>query len=321
MSSVADASHNTTINIAIAGVTGHMGRAALEALTVPESVNAPKLPAFKLSGAVSRRAAGQPLADLATLKASKTPDTQSLVIQDELKAVLAQTQTDVLLELTGPDTVFKHAMLAVEVGVRPLIGATGMTADEQAALDAALKARKLPGALIPNFSIGAVLMMQFAATASRYLDHAEIIEYHHTGKQDAPSGTALLTANRMIASKMIASKLNANPAAFNATSPRFETLNGCRGGVVPMRTNEISDNTSLAAAPQAGVPIHSVRLPGLVAHQEVIFGGLGQTLTIRHDSLNRQSFMPGVLLSARWLMRPETPAGLTIGLDAMLDAV
>jgi len=139
----------------------------------------------------------------------------------------------------------------------------------------------------PNFAIGSALMQRFAAQAARYLPAVEIVELHHDGKADAPSGTAAATADAIEA---------ARPEAW--TGPSSESLPGVRGGE------------------RAGIRIHSIRLPGLVAHQEVIFGGQGQTLTIRHDSTDRTSFVPGVLMAIRWV--PSHP-GLTVGLDALLD--
>jgi 4-hydroxy-tetrahydrodipicolinate reductase len=271
----------TTIRVILAGVTGHMGRAAYEALTQPVSVGAQESPAFEMIGAVSRKAAGSTLPCGLQISAS---------LQEALTK--APSPVDIVLDLTSPERVFDHAQQTIAAGARPLIGATGLTPDEQATLNALLQEKNLSGAMIPNFSIGAVLLMQFAAEASRYFDAAEIIELHHPGKHDAPSGTALLTAQKMAAVR----------ERFNPDARRDETLPGVRGGLG-----------------SSGPSIHSLRLPGLVAHQEVIFGGLGQTLTLRHDSLNRQSFMPGVILAARWLMASGSPHGLTIGLDSMLQ--
>ena len=167
-------------------------------------------------------------------------------------------QADVLVDFTVPDTALDNAKQAVAAGVHAVIGTTGFDVDEL---------RGLTGANVfvaPNFAIGAVLMMQFAAQAARHLAKAEIIELHHDAKLDAPSGTAARTANLM-------------------------------GG---------------------GVPIHSVRLPGLVAHHEVILGDVGQTLTIRHDSIDRQSFMPGVLLAIRRV--GELTESPVVGLEKLL---
>ena len=164
---------------------------------------------------------------------------------------------DAMVDFTTPAAVVANVRAAVEAGVPSVVGTTGW--DPQAFADA-----RVAVFYAPNFAIGAVLMMRFAAEAARHLERAEIVELHHPAKLDAPSGTAKLTAERM-------------------------------GG---------------------DVPIHSVRLPGLNAHQEVILGGPGQTLTIRHDALSREAYTPGVLLALERL--PTLPPGLTVGLDALL---
>ena len=173
-------------------------------------------------------------------------------------------QADVLVDFTVPDTALDHARAAVAAGVHVVIGTTGFDLDQLQGLDGANVF------VAPNFAIGAVLMMQFAAQAARHMARAEIIELHHDGKVDKPSGTAARTAALMA-----------------------------------------------EAAPALGeVPIHSVRLPGLVAHQEVILGDVGQTLTIRHDSIDRESFMPGVLLAIRRVSElTESPV---VGLEKLL---
>jgi 4-hydroxy-tetrahydrodipicolinate reductase len=162
-----------------------------------------------------------------------------------------------------------------------------MTPEDLLRIEAACAETGVPALVVPNFAIGAVLMMRFAAEAARHMPSAEIIEMHHDGKLDAPSGTAKLTAERIAA------------ARGAETRRRPQTgLAEARGQVVH------------------GVTVHSVRLPGLVAHQEVIFGAPCQTLTIRHDSTDRRSFMPGVLLAIR---RARELSGLSVGLDAVLD--
>ena len=172
---------------------------------------------------------------------------------------------DAIVDFTQPDAVAGNVLAAVEAGVPAVVGTTGLPAKELERIDAAAKERGVPVFIAPNFAIGAVLMMRFAAQAARFMPRAEIIELHHDTKLDAPSGTAKATA-----------------------------------GLIG-----------------EGTPIHSVRLPGLVAHQEVLFGGPGQTLSIRHDTMSREAFVPGVLLA---LARLETlPPGLTVGLDALLD--
>jgi 4-hydroxy-tetrahydrodipicolinate reductase len=186
---------------------------------------------------------------------------------------------DVVVDFTRPETALENAVACMRAGVHAVVGTTGFDLDE---LERACATERETGAggsggervpanvlVAPNFAIGAVLMMRFAAEAASHMAKAEIVELHHDGKLDAPSGTAALTARLMAAAS---------------------------GGAPP--------------------PIHSVRLPGLVAHQEVILGDLGQTLTIRHDSIDRESFMPGVLLAVRRIAALEQP--LTVGLESLL---
>jgi 4-hydroxy-tetrahydrodipicolinate reductase len=181
----------------------------------------------------------------------------------DLSSALAGAEADVLVDFTRPEAVFANARAALAAGVHAVIGTTGLTPEQVEELRALAEAGAANAVIAPNFAVGAVLMMRFAAEASRHMPRAEIIELHHDGKLDAPSGTALRTAALM----------------------------------------------------EGEVPIHSVRLPGLVAHQEVILGGLGETLTIRHDSLSRESFMPGVIMAVRAVAdRP----GLTVGLEPIL---
>jgi 4-hydroxy-tetrahydrodipicolinate reductase len=178
-----------------------------------------------------------------------------------------------------------NARTIVAAKVAAVIGATGLTDDNLEELARLCDQHQTPAFYTPNFAIGAVLMMQFAAEAARHMDAVEIIELHHAGKLDSPSATAARTARLM--ANTPDSKVR-NPSADHGPA---------RGTTVD------------------GVPIHSVRLPGLVAHQEVIFGGLGQTLTIRHDSTGRESFMPGVLLVVRKI---RSLTGLTVGLENVL---
>lgn len=203
------------------------------------------------------------------------------------EAILA-TSPDVMVDFTRPDAVAANVRIALAAGVDCVVGTTGLEEDELASL-AAMAA---PGTCLfwaPNFAIGAVLMIRFACEAAKHMPHAEIIELHHDAKLDAPSGTALRTAG------MIASARSESPAV---PGPFTGPGASARGATVD------------------DVPVHSVRLPGLVAHQEVVFGGQGQTLTIRHDSIDRTSFMPGVLLAVR---RVGAMEGLVIGLDRLLE--
>ena len=213
---------------------------------------------------------------------------------DDLAAVLAATKPTALVDFTIPEAVRGNIATALALGVVPIVGTTGLS--PQDVEDVRQRCRQYGvGALIaPNFAIGAVLMMRFAQEAARYMPDAEIIEMHHEKKLDAPSGTATKTA------EMIAlGRAEAAPTPLPAGA--FEKIPGSRGG------KGVGD-----------VPIHSVRLPGFVASQEVIFGGLGQTLTLRHDSRDRKSFMPGVILAVRHA--PALAAGkeLVYGLENLL---
>ena len=202
-------------------------------------------------------------------------------------------QCDVVVDFTRPDVVLDNLRWCIDHGLDVVVGTSGF-ADERLAqvrdwLAAAPGVRTL---IVPNFSVGAVLMMRFAAQAAPFFESTEVIELHHAGKADAPSGTGLRTAG-LIADARKQAGLGAPPDATASELP------GARGATVD------------------GIHVHSVRVAGLVAHQEILFGTEGETLTIRHDSLDRASFMPGVLLAARQIR--TLPEGLTVGLDALLD--
>ncbi|HEX5597672.1 MAG TPA: 4-hydroxy-tetrahydrodipicolinate reductase [Micromonosporaceae bacterium] len=199
---------------------------------------------------------------------------------------------EVVVDFTTPDVVMDNLHWCIDQDINVVVGTTGFTEQRLERVRTWLSRKPQLGVVIaPNFAIGAVLMMQFAARAARYFESAEIIEQHHPKKLDAPSGTAGHTA-RLIAQARAAAGMPAMPDATKDEVP------GARGADID------------------GVRVHSVRATGLVAHQEVILGTTGETLTLRHDSYDRSSFMPGVLLAVRSvLQRP----GLTVGLDALLD--
>jgi 4-hydroxy-tetrahydrodipicolinate reductase len=199
---------------------------------------------------------------------------------------------DVAVDFTHPDAVMGNLQACIDAGVHAVVGTTGFDDERLQRVRGWLSAKPGVGVLVaPNFGIAAVLMMQFAAQAARFFESVEIVELHHPGKADAPSGTARRTAQLVAAARREA---GIGPAP-DATS---SALPGARGADVD------------------GVPVHAVRLAGLVAHQEVLLGGAGETLTLRHDSLDRASFMPGVLLGVRTVAsRP----GLTVGLEALLE--
>lgn len=212
-----------------------------------------------------------------------------ILVETDLEALLARKKPEVMVDFTRPDVVFGNVMTALVHKTSPVVGTTGLSDEQKAEIAKAAEANDTPAFIAPNFAIGAVLLMVMSRQAAKYMPDVEIIELHHDKKLDAPSGTAIQTA-AMIAEVRKAHK-QGNP-------DEFEKLEGARG------------------ADYEGMHIHSVRLPGYVAHQEVIFGGLGQTLTIRHDSMNRESFMPGVVLAAK---KVRSLKGLTVGLDKLLD--
>lgn len=255
------------MRVAVLGAAGRMGSTVCAA--VEEAPDLTLVSAVDPKGAGGRAGAG-------------------LEIGSDLDALTA-AGAEVAVDFTVAPAAVANATWCAGHGIHAVIGTTGLDSEALAALTDAFSAGGEVGCVVaPNFAIGAVLMMRFAELASPWFDSAEIIELHHDAKVDAPSGTAMLTANRMAAAS----------ADWSADPTRVEVVEGARGGEGP-----------------AGIRIHSVRLRGLVAHQEVVLGAEGQSLTIRHDSYDRRSFMPGVLLAVRAVAaRP----GLTVGLEALL---
>jgi len=200
---------------------------------------------------------------------------------------LVTSGAQVAVDFTTPDSVMANLEFLISKNIHAVIGTTGFDDARIAKIKSLLASSKSGVLIAPNFAIGAVLMMEFATKAARYFESAEIIELHHPNKVDAPSGTAARTAELMSAAR----KEAASPAMPDATST---SLAGARGATV------------------GDIPVHSVRLRGLVAHQEVLLGGIGETLSIRHDSIDRVGFMPGVLLGVRQVV---THPGLTFGLE------
>lgn len=256
------------ITILVTGAAGRMGQEVIRAVCAQDDM--------RLVGAVDPRAARTELGPPAT----------GLTIQGGIEAALGLARPDVMVDFTTPTAVMPNLRAALAQRVACVVGTTGLSAADLEEMRGLCEATGTPAVIAPNFAIGAVLMMQFARQAARHFSQAEVIELHHDAKRDAPSGTALLTANLMASVEGCA--LAAQEAC--AEAPRGQLVGG-------------------------KVRVHSVRLPGLVAHQEVIFGGLGQTLTIRHDSLTRESFMPGVLLAIR---KVRSLSGLTHGLEHLL---
>ena len=188
-----------------------------------------------------------------------------------LDLLFQNEKPDVLVDFTNAESAVNNMKLCLKHSVRPIIGTTGIPLNVMEELSLLFNEEKLGGILAPNFAIGAVLLMEMARQAAKYFEYVEIIELHHEKKLDAPSGTSLKTAELLLKER----------SAFNPFVNSQEKLNGVRGGE------------------KGGIRIHSVRLPGLVAHQEVIFGGLGETLSIKHDSLSRESFMPGIIMAIK----------------------
>ena len=208
----------------------------------------------------------------------------------DLAAALRDSGASVLVDFTVPDAAMPNIRTALCAKVIPIVGTTGFSPEDLEEVRHLCEEQATAALIAPNFAIGAVLMMRFAAEAARYLPDVEIIEMHHERKVDAPSGTAAKTAE-MIAEARVASPQGDAPGAF-------EKFAGARGG-----------------RGAGGIPIHSVRLPGFVASQEVIFGGAGQRLSLRHDSIDRACFMPGVVLAIR---SARTLSGLVYGLENLL---
>lgn len=261
-----------TIPILLSGAAGRMGREAIRAIA--------QAPHLQLEKAFTRT---QGLGEDAGLLVGLPALGVSLQTHD------AQTLADlpaetVWVDLSHAESAFEHAQEALGRRIPIVIGATGLKTSQIAALQAQAAERQSGILLAPNFSIGALLMMKFAREAARWFEWAEIIELHHERKLDAPSGTALRTAELMAAER----------ARFHSVTPDL-----------PSRGQQVQ-----------GIPIHSVRLPGLLAHQEVLFGDTGQTLTLRHDSLDRTSFMPGLLLAIERVKDLKT---LVYGLEQLLD--
>ena len=225
---------------------------------------------------------------------SNAPDLELVAevdLGDELVA-LTKAGAEVVVDFTNPDVVMQNLEFAISHGIHAVVGTTGFDEARLAKVREQLAKSPKTGVLIaPNFGLGAVLMMQFSATAARYFESVEIIELHHPEKADAPSGTASRTAELITQARADAKR----PSMPDKTS---KSLPGARGARV------------------GDVPIHALRLRGLVAHQEVIFGDQGETFTIRHDSMDRTGFMPGVLLGIREIV---SHPGLTIGLENFLE--
>ncbi len=264
-----------SVRVLVAGAAGRMGREVVKAVAGD--------PETELVGAVDISEIGSDAGELAGIGA------RGVKVASDMGAALRESGAEVVVDFTRAEAAFANARVALAAGVSPVIGTTGMSAEQLDTLRGLAAERETGAVVAPNFALGAVLLMRFAAQAARYLPEVEIIELHHEKKADAPSGTAIKTAEMIRAAR--APERLPRPA---------ETIliEGSRGGDFD------------------GIRIHSVRLPGYVAHEEVIFGGIGQTLTLRHDSIDRVSFMPGVLLACRQVRGLKQ---LVYGLEHLLE--
>lgn len=261
-----------TINVGVLGALGRMGSAVCAAVSQD--------PELALCAGVDSVGVGNALGSLEGVQGC------DVLVSDDLEC-LSETDCDVVVDFTTAEVASKNLLRVSQLGIHAVVGTTGFSDADIESLAAAFT--KSSCLVAPNFAISAVLMMRFAELAAPLFDTAEIIELHHDNKLDAPSGTAVRTAQRMAQAS----------GEWSSDPTRHEVYEGSRGGLGP-----------------GGIRLHSVRMRGMVAHQEVILGTEGQTLSIRQDSYDRTSFMPGVLLAIK---RVSGLSGLTVGLDSVLD--
>lgn len=263
-----------SINVIIAGPRGKMGSEAIQMVE--------QAPELTLVACIDRKNGGMELKDVDGLPDLEVP------IFEQTEACFDTVTADVFVDLTVPEVVYEHAKQALNHKIRPIIGTSGMSEEQIETLTQIASETETGCVIVPNFAIGAVLMMEFAKMAAKHFPDVDIIEKHHDQKRDAPSGSAVKTAQ--LISEAREEKQQGHPE-------EKETITGARGATVD------------------GMHIHSVRLPGLVAHQEVIFGGAGQSLTIKHDSFNRGSFMDGIHFCIQQVMELDC---LVYGMENLL---
>jgi 4-hydroxy-tetrahydrodipicolinate reductase len=263
----------SVVKVAVVGAAGKMGRESIKAITRQNDM--------EVVAAIDHQCVDEPVKSLI---GNEGPD---LSVRSKVGEALDETRPDVLLDFTHASCAPEHALSALKRKIAVVIGASGLSSADLQVVKESCVEHETACLLVPNFALGAVLMMRFAEIAAKWLPNAEVIELHHPAKADAPSGTALHTA------KVIQTARASAPREAHS----IEKAEGARGAQVD------------------GVRIHSVRLPGLLAHQEVLFGGAGETLTIRHDSMDRTSFMDGVLLACREV---RSLSGLVVGLDKVM---
>jgi 4-hydroxy-tetrahydrodipicolinate reductase len=267
------------IKVLVTGAAGRMGREVVKAVYNDSET--------ELVAAVGNTSAGRDAGEAAGLGPI------GLTIGTDLEAAIRESGAEVAVDFSVPAVVKENIRVLLAAGVAPVVGTTGLNEGDLQLLDQMAREARVPLLIAPNFAIGAILMMRFAAEASKYFDSAEIIEYHHDKKLDAPSGTAFKTAHLMREEKgedFI--RVGGDTEEHGSAAP------GARGGQL------------------GGISIHSVRLAGYLAHQEVIFGMAGQTLNIRHDTITRECYMPGVLRAVKVVR--DLPPGLTFGLEKIL---
>lgn len=261
--------------IAILGICGNMGRAISTELSKDDR--------FDVVAGFDRLETGNDIGSFLGLgKTGKK-------IYDTYEGII-KAKAELLLDFTGPGIVYKNILWALKASIDIIVGATGLGGDELKDIEEKAKKSKSKVLIVPNFSIGAILMIKASKLLSKYFDDCEIIELHHEKKKDAPSGTSVATIEAITASKSY--------DRSRLTSKGEEKIEGSRGGF------------------HKGIHVHSVRLPGLLAHQQVIFGTKGQTLTLKHDSIDRLSFYPGVLMAIENI---DGLGSFTYGLDSMID--
>ena len=264
------------LKVLVNGADGRMGSQVVKAVYEDKEL--------ELVGGVSITNIGKDMGELAGI------GTLDMVVREGLGQAIDELKPDVVVDFTSPKAIFNNAKTVIEHGVNMVVGTTGLTAEQRGELGKMADAKGTCIFIAPNFGLGAVLMMKISTEVAKYLPDVEIIEMHHNNKLDAPSGTSIMTANMIAAAR-------AEAGIEPAPDKTHESLDGARGAKVD------------------GITIHSVRLPGYVAHQQVMFGGYGEYLTIRHDSIDRKSFMPGVILAVK---KVGSHPGLTFGLENFL---
>lgn len=263
------------MKIAFIGVYGKMGQSMLQGVSAEKDM--------EIVGAVDRNGIGKDIAEIIGGKP------RGVCIEDDLAKMIETKNPDILIDFTTPTVIRHNVNIALNHKKHIIVGTTGLAEEDLRDIDELARAVNRVAFVVPNFALGAVLMMNFAKEAARYFPNVEVIELHHDQKKDAPSGTAIKTLEMMAKER---------EKVRQGQEDEIEKIAGSRGGAYE------------------GMRVHSVRLPGFVAHQEVIFGGRGQTLTIRHDSMSRESFVPGVVLAIRSL--GDLTSGLVYGLENIL---